>query len=326
MRYSHRASSRCWTVSSLAPEGRGNRGNRSVPSSLDRGSALPGGGFGGRPLLGLLGRGSLFPGGALLPLLASGGFSRALLVRRRWRSHPRFRNRRRTGGRRRCRPRPCWRRLMNRLRSRTVLPRCCCRCLRRVRDWLRPVSRRWQMGEVWRTRRMFRRCRRWRWRRRTRCRHLRLRRPIFSRCRRSGRRRYHRGDMPGLLHRLLCRIRPDPRGGQMREVRRTRSMAGRRRRRRRVGGRGRCWGCRRRGLASSPGGRLHTSWCRRRFLRGLRYGADARRRSELREIRPDGRTRHGRVCGFGLSGGRRRRAYRRRGTGLLDDFVGAGKD
>ena len=114
--------------------------------------------------------------------------------------------------------------------------------------------------------------------------------------------------------------------GQMREVRRTRSMAGRRRRRRRVGGRGRCWGCRRRGLASSPGGRLHTSWCRRRFLRGLRYGADARRRSELREIRPDGRTRHGRVCGFGLSGGRRRRAYRRRGTGLLDDFVGAGKD
>ena len=214
MRYSHRASSRCWTVSSLAPEGRGNRGNRSVPSSLGRGSALPGGGFGGRPLLGLLGRGSLFPGGALLPLLASGGFSRALLVRHRWRSHPRFRNRRRTGGRRRCRPRPCWRRLMNRLRSRTVLPRCCCRCLRRVRDWLRPVSRRWQMGEVWRTRRMFRRCRRWRWRRRTRCRHLRLRRPIFSRCRRSGRRRYHRGDMPGLLHRLLCRIRPDPRGAR----------------------------------------------------------------------------------------------------------------
>ena len=85
-------------------------GGRALLRLLGNGSALPGNGFGGRPLLVLLGRGSLFPGGALLRLLASGGFSRRALLRcmvqRRWRSHPRFRNRRRAGGRRRCRIRP----------------------------------------------------------------------------------------------------------------------------------------------------------------------------------------------------------------------------
>jgi len=96
----------------------------------------------------------------------------------------------------------------------------------------------------------------------------------------------------------------------MREIRRARRMTRRRCRRGRIDGRRRCRGRRRR-RTSSPGGRLHTKRCRRRFPRGLRHRVDARCRSELREIWPGGRTRRGWPCGFGLSGGRRRRRYPR---------------
>src|SRR6516162_7746716 len=140
---------------------------------LGSGCPLPGGGFGCRALLGLLGRGSLLSGGsfgggallrlpgssgALLRLLASGGFSRITLlrsmVRRRWLSHPRFRSRRRMGGRRRrCWPRSRLHRLMNSLGGRDGLLRRCRSRLRGARRWLRPMPCRWQTGEVGRTRR-----------------------------------------------------------------------------------------------------------------------------------------------------------------------------
>ena len=151
----------------------GGFGCRALLGLLGRGGLLPGGGFGCRALLGLLGRGSLLSGGsfgggallrlpgssgALLRLLASGGFSRSTLlrsmVRRRWLSHPRFRSRRRMGGRhRRCWPRSRLHRLMNSLGGRDGLLRRCRSRLRGARRWLRPMPCRWQTGEVGRTRR-----------------------------------------------------------------------------------------------------------------------------------------------------------------------------
>jgi hypothetical protein len=255
----------------------GGVGGGALLRLLGRGGLLPGGGFGGGALLRLLGRGSLLPGGgfggrALLPCM----------VRRHCWRHPRLRRWWCTGDRRRrCRSRSGLRRPMKGLRCRAILLRCYRRRLCRVCGWLRPGPRRWQMGEVGWARRMSCRRRRSRWHRHVRCRHLRRRRPGFSRCRGSRRRRYARFDRHRLPRRLRHPMRPDARRGQMREVRCKRRMAGHGCRRRRIRGRGRCWGCRRRGPASSPGGRLHTSWCRWRFLRALQYGADARRRSEL---------------------------------------------
>ena len=137
------------------------------------------------PLLGLL-RGLLtcrgFGGGAVL----------GSMVGRRWRSHPRFRSRRRMGGWRRRGWR--WsrlRRLMISLRCRDALLRCCRRRrLRGVRRWLRPMLRRRQAGEVGRTRRMSCRGRRCRRRRPMRRRRLRRRLPGFGRSRDGG-------DVPG---------------------------------------------------------------------------------------------------------------------------------
>jgi hypothetical protein len=168
----------------------------------------------------------------------------------------------------------------------------------RCRSWL---GLRRLMNGLWcragRTRRVS--CPYWRrgWRRRMRCRYLRRWLAGFSRCSRSSWQRGARGDLRWMRR---C-MRPDPRGRQMREIRCTRRMVGRRRRRGHIGCGRRC---RRRRRVSSAGGRLRPGRCRRRFLRGLRYGADARRRSELREIWLGGRTRRGRPCGFGLSGGR----------------------
>ena len=123
------------------------------------------------------------------------------------------------------------------------------------------------------------------------------------------------GEVPWAeLHRLRRRMRPDPRGGQMREIRYTRRMAGYWCRRGRTGGGLRCRGCRRRRLASSRGGRLRSWRCCWRFLRGLRHEVDARCRSECREIWPGRRTRRSRGYGFGLSGGRGYRQHRRHGA------------
>jgi hypothetical protein len=216
-----------------------------------------------------------------------------------------------SGRRRRCRPRSRLRRLMNGLRGRDALLRRCRRRLRSVGGRLRSVPCRWQAREVGWTRRMSCRCRRCRWRRHRRCRHIRRRQPAFGRCRGSGWRSSPRSALRRRRRRLRRRVRPDPLGGQMREIRCTRRMAGRGCRRGHIGGRRRCRGRRRRGLASSPGGRLHASWRRWRFLRAFRCGADARRRSELREIWPGGRRRRGRACGFGLGGCRGWRRCRR---------------
>jgi hypothetical protein len=200
---------------------------------------------------------------------------------------------------------------MNDLWGRAALLSCCRRRLCRVRRWLRRLLRRWQTGEAgWALRMSCRCCRRRRWGRRVCCRRLRRRLPSFCPCRGSRWRRSARAE----LHRLRRHMRPDPRGGQMREIRYTRRMAGYWCRRGRTGGGLRCRGCRRRRLASSRGGRLRSLRCCWRFLRGLRHEVDARCRSECREIWPSRRMRWGRRCGFGLNACRGWRQCRRHDT------------
>ena len=214
------------------------------------------------------------------------------------------------GRRRRCRTRSRLRRLMDGLWCQAALMSCWRRRLCRVRRWQRPGLCRRQTGEVGPALRMSCRWRRRRrWGRRVCSRRLRRRLPSFCPCRGSRWRRSARVE----LHRLRRRMRPDPRGGQMREIRYTRRMAGYWCRRGRTGGGLRCRGCRRRRLASSRGGRLRSWRCCWRFLRGLRHEVDARCRSECREIWPGRRTRRSRGYGFGLSGGRGCRQHRRHG-------------
>jgi hypothetical protein len=201
------------------------------------------------------------------------------MIRRQWRRHSHIRTRWRMGDRRRrCRSWSRLRRLMNGLWCRDVFLRCRRRRLCRVWRWLRPLSRRRQMGEVGRARRMSCRCcRRGRWRRRVCCRYLRRRLPGFGRCRVSSWRRGARDD----LHRLRHCMRPDLRWCQMREIRCAWSLAGHGCRQACTGAWLRCRGCRGRRLASSCGGRLRARRCCRGSLRGLRQGADARRWGEL---------------------------------------------
>jgi len=182
---------------------------------------------------------------------------------------------------------------------RDVLLRWYWRRLCRIRGWHRPGLCRWRTGEVGRALRMSCRWRR-RWGRRVCCLRLRRRLPSFCPCRGSRWRRSARAER----HRLRRRMRPDPRGGQVREIRYTRRMARYWCWRGRTGGGLRCRGCRRRRLASSRWGRLRSWRCCWRFLRGLRHEVDARCRSECREVWAGRRTCRSRGYGFGLSGGR----------------------
>ena len=215
------------------------------------------------------------------------------------------------GWRRRCWSRSRLRRLMDGLWCRDALLSCCRRRLCRVR---RSLPRRWQTGEVGRARRMSCRCRRRRWPRRVCCRRLRRRLPSLYPCRGSRWRRSARAELHWLRRRLRRRMRPDPRGGQMREIRYTRKMDGYWCWRGRTGGGLRSRSCQRRRLASSCGGLLRSWRCCWRFLRGLRHEVDARRRSECGEIWPGRRTRRSRGYRFGLSGGRGCRQHRRHGA------------